>query len=138
MPKEIVKYPVRDHFSGIELSVHWSKEAAAYDGSHGVQIGLTRHVFGEVDPEALASPVHADHHHCGECAAVAEANEQKRQQRDADGFSGAFVSRVGSAAPPVGEYDPPATVFTDMSRSDINRLIRLLRRARDQAYGEDA
>lgn len=36
------------------------------------------------------------------------------------------------------ESDPARGVFADMDRNAINRLIQVLRRARDQAYGADA
>ena len=35
-------------------------------------------------------------------------------------------------------YSPEAGWFIDLDRSRINRLIRALRKARDQAFGEDA
>lgn len=34
--------------------------------------------------------------------------------------------------------DPERGLFASLDRSGINRLIRVLRRARDQAYGPDA
>lgn len=33
---------------------------------------------------------------------------------------------------------PDAVRFTDLDRDGINKLIRILRKARDQAYGSDA
>lgn len=36
------------------------------------------------------------------------------------------------------ESDPARGMFADMDRNGINRLIQVLRRARDQAYGADA
>lgn len=35
------------------------------------------------------------------------------------------------------DYDPAAGWWIDLSRDQVNRLIRTLRRARDQAYGVD-
>ena len=35
------------------------------------------------------------------------------------------------------ESDPARGMFADMDRGAINRLIQVLRRARDQAYGRD-
>lgn len=140
MPKEVVQYPRTDCSSGTEMSVHWSKESV----QGYVQIGVTRHVWGpkpKPDPDALAvsSPVHADHSNCHECAVAAEQNAALKAEREAKG--GGHWMSVGENrdAPPVGEFDDPATVFTEpMSRTEINKLIRALRRARDQAYGEDA
>ena len=37
----------------------------------------------------------------------------------------------------VDQYDPAAGWWVDLSREQVNRLIRVLRRARDQAYGAD-
>lgn len=134
MPKEVIQYPVNDGFAGLsgtgtELSLHWSKE----DASGYVQIGLTRHVFGVVDPDALASPVHADHSNCNECALAVERNAQR-----AETAVGAMIAD-STDAPTRGEFDPPTTVFSvPLTRNEINKLIRVLRRARDQAFGEDA
>lgn len=35
------------------------------------------------------------------------------------------------------EGSPTLSVFVDMNRADVNRMIRLLRRARNSAFGED-
>lgn len=129
MPKEVVQYPNTDRFSGTEMSIHWDKDCAF------VQIGLTRHVWGDVNPDSPVSPVHADHHHCHECAVVAERNAKLR----AEGLPEIMCDSTSSPAPAVGEFEQPATVFTEvLSRNEINKMIRVLRRARDQAYGEDA
>jgi len=37
-----------------------------------------------------------------------------------------------------GTHDPCTGWFMQLDRAGINRLIRVLRRARDQAFGEDA
>ncbi|ORU97865.1 hypothetical protein [Mycolicibacterium canariasense] len=128
-----MQYPATDQvFSGTELSVHWS--------SHDdlVQLGLTRHVWGRIDPDADVSPVHADHSHCSSCAAAVEQNKIRRAEQEKSGVLSGMVGFTGSDAPPVGEFDDPATVFTEpMRRSEINQLIRVLRRARDQAFGKD-
>lgn len=34
-------------------------------------------------------------------------------------------------------YDPCLGVYVDLDRNQINKLIRVLRRARDQAFGRD-
>lgn len=133
MPKEVVQYPTTDGaFSGTELSVHWS----GHDDL--VQIGLTRHVWGRIDPDTDASPVHADHQHCSTCAAVVEQNKRHKTEQLAAGISSGLLGHTGSDAPPIGELDDPATVFTQpMKRAEINALIRVLRRARDRAFGKD-
>jgi len=122
------------------MSVHWSKE----DAQGWVQIGLTRHVFSpaaEPDPDALCSPppaVHADHSSCHECALAVERNAKFAEEVQRAGQ--AQVMSVGPGdCPPVGQFDPPSTVFSvPMSRREINRLIETLRRARDQSFGKDA
>lgn len=127
MPKEVIQYPRTDGNSGTEVSVHWSKGT-------WVQIGVTRHVWGPLDPDARTSPIHADHSACDECA----REVVRRARCDQDGPQ-MMTAMVGSDAPPVGEFDPPATVFTEvMTRDEINKMIQVLRRARDQAFGKDA
>lgn len=129
MPKEVVQYPATTGMTGTEMSVHWSKEN---DGGY-VQIGVTRHVWAPPVDVFQVKPVHADHSHCSECAAVV-ANRPERIEGQPVMMSADFTD-----APPIGEFDGPSTVFTEpMTRTEINKMIRALRRARDQAYGEDA
>ena len=131
MPKEVVQYPSTDQHSGTEISIHWQK-----DGAH-VQMGVTRHVWTPPAPDAVASTPHGDH---SACAACVDAKTQNAQRRE---FAGQLLGMrvmdsTANAGPAVGDFDPPVTVFTEaLSRGDINRMIRVLRRARDQAYGRD-
>lgn len=131
MPKEVIQHPFQvNEFFGSELSVHWSKETGE------VQIGLTRHVKGPVDPGSTCSPVHSDHQHCNECRVAVERNEKRRGEGQPE-----MVTSCGSTspAPPVGEFDGPATVFTaPLTRRELNTMILVFRRARDQAFGADA
>lgn len=136
MPKETIQRPnpsrVQLGASGTELTVHWDKSMGF------VQIGLTRHIFDEPDPAAVASPLHADHHNCYECAQLIESLPAKVEALKAAGQVAGQVCRVGSDEPPVGDLEPPTTVFTEqLSRGQINRLIKTLRTARDAAYGRD-
>ncbi|WPH57830.1 hypothetical protein [Mycobacterium phage WXIN] len=135
MPKEIIQRPGSDAmFPETEMSVHWDK-----DGGY-VQIGVTRHAWTEPVPDAVASPIHADHQHCHECALTVERNEARRAEYQRREYAEMVAfGRIGSPEPAVCEFDPPATVFTKpMTRGEINNLIRVLRRARDQAHGQDA
>lgn len=131
MPKELIQRP-SDPTAGTcsELSLHWQRD-------NWVQIGLTRHVWQPQDPEALCSAIHGEHTACEECARAKRYLEQQRLVMA--GQPQAFTAMTSSDAPPVGDLDDPVTVFTDvMSRDQINNMIRALRRARDQAYGQDA
>ena len=89
------------------------------DGYSGTELSVhwSKHTADEVQigltRHVWAAPIeatdsgHADHQHCSECTVD-----------DADGLK--------------------ATVFTDpMTRREINNLIRMLRRARDDAFGRD-
>lgn len=132
MPKEVVQYPRTDYDSATEVSVHWSKE----DAQGYIQFGVTRHVWGpqpEPDPNALSfsAPVHADHSYCHECALAVDRIKELPTDHP---------QMIGSSGPePAREvWGDPVTVFTDpLSRKEINNLIRVLRRARDQAFGRD-
>jgi hypothetical protein len=144
MPKETVQYPSVDGRSVSELSVHWTKEDAfAFDASGYVQLGLTRHVWIPEPPleegQLCSSPVrHADHSSCSACADALPLIEEQ-QRRKAAGEPVMSSGRVGSDAPPVGVLDPPSTAFSEpLTRTQINKLITVLRRARDQALGADA
>jgi hypothetical protein len=144
MPKETVQFPSTDGYVGTELSVHWSKEEGfplSGPGGGYVQIAATRHVWKQQpppEPGALCSNIpdkHADHSHCAACADAVEDNEKRKKS----GQPQAYWGNSGSDAPPVGEFDPPATVFSEpLTRPQINSLIRVLRRARDAALGADA
>jgi hypothetical protein len=134
MPKETVQYPKTDVPSSTEVTVHWSKENM---GGY-VQLGVTRHVFKPLDPEAKCSPIHADHSSCDECAQAVEYRDKLREEQKELGLM-PMMRADFTDAPPVSELDDPATVFTEvLDRGQINNMIRTLRRARDQAYGPDA
>ncbi len=135
MPKEVIQRP-RDN-EVCELTVNWDKEQGL------VQLGLTRHVLrhtarefepGELEPLCRSAPTHADHSYCGACEdAMVEIEKAKATGRQ--GWS----MGDSSFGPNVHEFDGPTTVFTEpMTRWQINTMIRVLRRARDQAHGEDA
>lgn len=135
MPKEVVQHPASDGFAeysgtGTELSIHWDKDCGF------VQIGLTRHIYAALSPDAIVGhPVHADHHHCNECVTAVAQNNQRKVDGQPQMMS---CEAVGSPAPPIAEFDGPSTVFTTpLTRAAINRMIRTLRRARDQAFGPD-
>lgn len=112
MPKEVVQYPRTGGNSGTEISIHWSKGPDAPAGGL-VQIAATRHVW--IPSPELGTPPqggHADHNHCSECVQT----------------TGGLVLA-----------EMPSTVWSDeLTRGEINKLIRTLRRARDDAFGADA
>jgi hypothetical protein len=134
MPFEVVQYPNTTGISGTELSVHWSKD---HDGDGNVQLAITNHVWGrspEPEPDALAHsrPVHSGHNDCVPCAERAEA---MKAVGDAPEFGQMMEVDGGSV---VGEFDPSVSIVTKpLSRTEINNMIRSLRRARDQAFGKD-
>jgi len=135
MPYEVVQYPNTTGISGTELSAHWSKN---HDGEGTVQIAITNHVWGrlpEPDPDTLchSRPVHSGHNDCVPCAERAEAMKAVGEPPE----FGQMVEVSGGSV--VGEFDPSVSITTmPLTRAEINNLIRVLRRARDQAYGEDA
>jgi hypothetical protein len=108
MPKEVIQYPSTQTRAGTELAVHWSRD-------NHVQVEARRHVFG--------------YKHLPDCSCLT-----------GDHPCESMPAVVSSDAPETDPYvDEPAQVFTEvLSRSDINKLIRVLRRARDAAYGADA
>lgn len=118
MPKEVIQRPIvpdNNGGCGAELSVHWTKNTNAGKELSGiVSIATTRHVWIQEDrtsedPDAYT---HTGHRQCAKCQ-----------------------------VPPAGCHKPwgdPETVYVNMSRHDINRLISTLRAARDQAFGSDA
>jgi len=131
MPKELIQRPTTS-FDNTELTVNWSKA----DVGGYVQLGLTRHIVRPVEPGALCSPMHADHANCGEC----EQSIQWLEEHRSSGQPQMMIGHTGAdSPPPSAEFDDPATVYTTvLTRSQINDMIRALRRARDQAYGADA
>lgn len=136
MPFEVVQYPNTEGISGTELTAHWSKD---HDGEGNVQLAITNHVWGRIpDPEPgeLTHPgptqIHSGH---GDCVACAERAEAMKAVGDPPEF-GEMVEVSGGSV--VGEFDPSVSIVTKpMTRGEINTLIRVLRRARDQAYGKD-
>lgn len=152
MPKETIQFARDDNnlartgfLSATELTLSWSKgEDAPVRGF--VQIGVTRHAFKppkEPEPDALCSPVpihepHADHRNCGACIDAVEWQQAEKAKRPANQPE-MFLGQTGRDSPPIGEFEPPTTVFTDeLTRDQLNNFIRVLRRARDQAFGADA
>ena len=51
---------------------------------------------------------------------------------------GATVTVASYEKANIGPFTPSATESTPLNRADINQLIRVLRKARDEAYGSDA
>lgn len=139
MPKEVVQYPSTDGISGTELTAHWSKTDVTGEGV--VQLALTNHVWGRVpeldvlrdDAVVSGRPVHSGHNDCVPCAERAKA---MKAVGDPPEF-GHMVEVSGGSV--VGEFDPSVSIVTKpLTRGEINRLIRVLRDARDQAFGKDA
>lgn len=136
MPKEVVQYPATDGISGTELSAHWQKDAS---GEGLVQLAITNHVWGRIgdrdDEDSLVSttPIHSGGADCAACAARAEAMQAVGDPPE----HGAMVEVHGASV--VGEFDPSVSIITKpMTRAEINKLIRTLRKARDDAFGTDA
>lgn len=152
MPFEVVQYPnTSPDDSGTEVTVHWSKD------SH-VQLEVVRHVWGHVCVNGCDGVVTG----CDQCPRGTVAEFDKGKEFGAPAIvgeatgsldvgpavsSGGLGLHRGTPAPVgvmvelVGTPDPigPAQIWTQvLSRQEINKLIRVLRRARDQAYGEDA
>lgn len=122
MPKEVVQYPRTDGNSGTEVSVHWDKDQGY------VQLGVTRHVWMGSVPEDGRR--HIDHDYCGEC---------ERQSKCPNGCDGETTGCTECSSPEQSDFvEEPVSVFTDLlTRQQINTMIRVLRRARDQAHGKD-
>ena len=154
MPKETIQFAMfDDQFDDVEMSVNWSKES---EGGW-VQIGMTRHVSGPEDPDARVKSIHADHSACSECytwngnivqdGKVHFAPQwpenvtlpfKERKATPEDNMPG--YDTILEPLPPHGSVDPAgvATVWSaPMRRDQINKMIKTLRRARDQAYGPD-
>lgn len=66
-------------------------------------------------------------------------NETQQNYAEVGWMRDGYVS-IGTRAG--GDYDEPNNprpgVYADLDRDQVNRLIRALRKARDQAYGADA
>jgi hypothetical protein len=152
MPKETVQYPSTDGPSGTEISVGWSKD-------NYVQLHVQRHVWTNT-PAAL--PVVTDAEKVTAATAGLAPLNPYAAQRLADHVAGVEtcdcqhrpcdhstpeepqeaivgqVEYVGIGPDPISGYEEPQEVWTEvLSRAEINKLIRVLRRARDQAYGRD-
>ena len=129
MPKETVQYPKINDMDSTEVSVHWVRD------SH-VQLEIIRHPGLEPTP-----PVHQ---HLTDCDC--KQSDQVCQSRPAgsddntpvpDTELGHKYANVPDAI--IGEVEGPVVMFTEvLTRSELNRMIRALRRARDAAYGADA
>lgn len=155
MPYETVQYPRTNSDSGSEVSVHWSKDAH-------VQLKMQRHVWVtpakayddmEDTPPQLADPP------VGTVKATDSQIAYKIRDRVDTGntghpdewvvvrLCGAVESCTGAQIEdwPVVYYPSdsgcivPAEVWSEpLSRSEANRLIKVLRRARDDVFEPDA
>lgn len=135
MPKETVQYPRTDGSVGTEVSVHWTKQAAEDTPCGWVQVSITRHPW-----EQPACPNGCDGvlTGCSECPpkgrlALGGQIPMLPPGPETD-EAGTIVSTPLTSADVGGSE----TMYADpMTRDELNRLIRTLRRARDQAYGRD-
>jgi hypothetical protein len=118
MPFEVVQYPdTAPDRDGTEVTVHWSRDGL-------VQLEVTRHVWSHACPRGCDGIVTG----CSECP---RGTTEEFDQAKAPA-STVFINENPAA-------DPKVTIYTQpLNRGQINKLIRVLRRARDQAYGEDA
>lgn len=161
MPKETVQYPSTSSLSGSETSIHWNK---AGDMPGYVQLHIQRHVWTTtLDPakrehltdctcstsdEICASLPKScgcsDGMYCSNCPSP------EKSWALGHGFKGSVADfdaqKVAAADAGTGPDNPyarermaeRATVISDpFTRDEINKLIRTLRRARDQAFGAD-
>lgn len=137
MPYEVIQYPnTSPNDSGTEITVHWSKE------SH-VQLEVVRHIWGHVCPNGCDG-INTG---CSECPRGTVDEFHKGKDLGAPVIVGTVLT-AERTAPAVTDGDPeqmpvasdlPAQIWTQiLTRQEINKMIRVLRRARDQAYGEDA
>ena len=109
MPKETIQYPTTDKTSGTEITVHWLKDAH-------VQIEARRHTWLKpLEPQTQK--------HLTDCECLT-----------AESDCGAMPDTPESD----GAIDEESVVWTDvLTRAEINKMIRVLRRARDQVFGAD-
>lgn len=151
MPYETVQYPKTDTTDGTEVSVHWSK------GSH-VQLQVERHVWAKA-PEAFDDMTDTPPHPEPFPVGTIRANDDQSQAAfrvdglTSDDHDRWVIVRSNAAVETCtteqiadwkvvsyGDLRPTRTwVWTDeLTRTELNKLIRTLRRARDDAYGSDA
>lgn len=138
MPYEVVQYPnTSPEVTGTEVTVHWSRD------SH-VQLEVVRHVWAHQCRNGCDGVTSG----CDECprGTTDEFNKAKSSARDVGELEGmGFTPDEAMSLQKDQELlldsgdTGPARIWTQvLSRQEINKLIRVLRRARDQAYGEDA
>lgn len=139
MPYEVVQYPATEGISGTELTAHWSKSDTTGEGV--VQLAVTNHVWGQIDPpepDALCH-THPAHEHRGhnDCQPCKDRNASLNRVDPVTAAHGGVTEVSGGSV--VGEFDPSVSIVTKpLTRAEINRMIRVLRTARDQAFGADA
>jgi hypothetical protein len=147
MPFETVQYPRTDASDGTEVSVNWSK------GSH-LQLKVQRHVWvnpphePDWDNQDAPLPARSEPLPLGTVKG-AEDNSQIAFKIDADLWTVCRAtggvetcSSEQIAEWPViwypDERPVESTIFTDcFTREDVNAMIRALRRARNDAFGQD-
>ena len=121
MPKETIQYPSTSGDSGTEVSVHWLKDAH-------VQLEVRRHVWKATSqlPCDCATGWDGENVSCGACA--------KPPCNCSEDPTGNSACSECPDEPDVQE----SVVWTDtLTRDEINKAIRVLRRARDQVFGAD-
>lgn len=128
MPRVVIQYPDTSDPNPADVSVHWSKES-----SH-VQLSITRYPFGVVDSGAIAS----------DGRPVLEGRPDYDAQKVAAADAGTGPDNPYARERLADREDPSPhatsqTLYSDpLTRHQINELIRVLRRARDGAFGADA
>jgi hypothetical protein len=123
MPKETIQYPATSGDSGTEITVHWLKDAH-------VQLEVKRHVWKRAEKVSLPCDCHLGFDGYGVSCSLCSKPPCKC---DAD--------PTGNSACALCPDEPDATeavVWTEtLTRGEINKAIRVLRRARDQVFGAD-
>jgi hypothetical protein len=123
MPKATIQYPTTDAGYGSEVAVHWSKEQ-----SH-VQVSITSFPFGVV---AIGNALDAEGHPVVEPAPSIDA------QKVADADTGVAPDNPYARDRAEAEETSKSLYSEPMTRHQLNEMIRVLRRARDAAFGADA
>lgn len=125
MPKAVIQYPDTGDPNPSDVTVHWSKEA-----SH-VQLSVTRYPFGVVDTGAIAAD--------GRPVIEGKPSLDAQKVAAADAGTGPDNPYARERLEQQGTGESSQTQYSDpLTRSQINELIRVLRRARDAAFGADA
>jgi len=130
MPKETVQYPSTDGLVSTEVSVHWTKGPSGW-----IQLAVHRHPWQQPQCPNGCDGIKTGCSACppsgrlapGVSHSLDPADEAVYRLPPGDNAELADVQPDGSS---IMWADP-------LTRDDLNKLIRALRRARDQVFGRD-